>query len=94
MAPRSTRYIIVELRIKLKYMVITLKRLTDIYCYNQVVVKNTSAPKYTLNKNHKSINYHAVHKTLTDGILRVVKEDTDTKFVDTLTKLMPYSQNN
>ena len=66
----------------------------DVYFYNQVVVNNTSFTKYTLNKEHKSINYHVFRKAASLGILRVEKEDTANNLDDPLTKLMPYSRNN
>ena len=66
----------------------------DVYFYNQVVVNNTSFPKYTFNKEHKSINYHIFRKAASLGILRVEKEDTANNLDDPLTKLMPYSRNN
>ena len=47
-----------------------------------------------LNKNHNSINYHVGREAAAAGILRVGKEDTATNLAGTLTKLMPYSQNN
>ena len=90
MALRIARDLIVELRIKVRSIGVPLKGPTGVYCYNQGVVKNTSVPKYTLNKNHKSINYHVVREVAVDGILRVGKEDTSTTLANPLTKLMPY----
>ena len=94
MALRIARDLIVELRIKVRSIGVPLKGPTGVYCYNQGVVKNTSVPKYTLNKNHKSINYHVVRKAVAAVILHVGKEDNATNLADPLTKLMPYSQKN
>ena len=93
-ALRLARDLIVELRIKLKSIGVTLKIPTDVYCNNQGVANNTSFPKYMLNKKHNSINYHVVREAAAAGILRVGKEDTATNLADPLTKLMPYSQHN
>ena len=71
------RDLIVELRIKLKYIGVTLKGPADVYCDNQGVVKNTSVPEYTLNNKHNSINYHVVRKAAASGIICVGNEDTN-----------------
>ena len=55
MALHISRYLIVELRVKLKSIKVTLKAPTYIYCNNQGVAKNTINPKSTL-KNILSVN--------------------------------------
>ena len=67
-------------------------RTTYVYCDNQGVVKNTSVPKFMLNKNQNSINYHVLREAKADGFLCVGKEYTGTNFADLLTKLVLYSQ--
>ena len=94
MALRISRDLIFELRIKLKSVGVNLKLSTDVYCDNQVLVKNTSVTEYMLNNNHNSINYHVVCEEAVSVILGVGKKYTATNLDDPLTKLMPYSQNN
>ena len=94
MALSIYRYLIVELRIKLKSIRVPLIGPTDIYCDNQGVVKNICIPESMLNNNRKSINYHVVREAAASGILRVGTEDTSTNLADPLKKLMPYSRNN
>ena len=94
MALRIVRYLIFELRFKLKSIGVPLIGPMDVYCDNQVVVKNTSVNESTLNKKHNFVNYHIVREAAAAGILRIGKEDTSTNLDDPLTKLMPYSQNN
>ena len=88
------RDLIVELRIKLYSIGVSVKGLTDTYCNNQGVAKNTSVPRYLLSKKHNSINHHVISKTAAAKILRVGKEVTATNFANPLTKFMPYSQKN
>ena len=45
----------------------------DVMFYNQVVVNNTSLPKFTLGKKHNAVSYYVVHNASTAGILLVVK---------------------
>ena len=92
-ALRIARDLIAELKIKLKSIRSPLKVPTHVYCDNQGVVKNTSVPKSTLNKNNNSINYHFVCEATESVILCVGKEDTANNLAGLLTKLTPYSQN-
>ena len=85
---RIARDLIFELRIKLKSIRISLKGPTDVYCNNQEVMKK-SVTKSTLNKKHKSINYHVVCEAAASGILLIGKEDTATNLAEPLTKLVP-----
>ena len=45
------------------------------FCENLVLVHNASVPESTLTRNHNLINYHAVCEAVTEGILRVGKEE-------------------
>ena len=67
------RNLIVEFRIKLKSIGVTLIVPTDFYFDNQVVVNNTSVPEYKLNKKHNYINYSVVHELAAAVILHVGK---------------------
>ena len=66
---------------------------TNVYCNNRGVAKNTNVTESTLNKKHNSINYHVVHKIVASGILRVGKKDTATNLADLITELVPYYHN-
>ena len=91
-ALRIARDQIVAMRIKCKSIRIPLIGPANVYCDNQGVVMNTSIPGSTLSKKHNSINYHVICESAATGILRVDKEDTNTNWVDALTKLQPYSK--
>ena len=58
------------------------------FCNNRRDVLNASIPNSTLQKNHNSINYHAVQEAAAAGILRVEKEDGETNTSDILTKVI------
>ena len=91
-ALRIARDRIVAMRIKCKSIVIPLIGRANVYCDNQGVVMNTSIPESTFSEKHNSINYHVIHESAATGILRVDKEDTNTNWVDALTKLQPFSK--
>ena len=91
-AMRIARDLIVALRYKLHMFGVPLDRPTDTMCKNQGVVKNTSLPKSTLGKKHKSFNYHIVREATAAGILRFEKEDTETNLADMLTKLLGWQR--
>ena len=58
----------------------------NVFCDNQGVVNNTMMPESVLSKKHNQICYHCVHEAVAAGIIRVVKEDTETNLADILTK--------
>jgi len=87
-ALRQARDLIVALRYKLRMFGVPIDGPADVFCDNQGVVNNMSLPHSTLGKKHNAINYHAVREAAAAGILRVVKEDTETNLADILTKLL------
>ena len=65
---------------------------TKVFCVNLGVVKNTSLPESTLSKKHNAVNYHAVHKAVAMGIIKVGKEDSHTNLADFLMKVLSGDQ--
>ncbi|KAI2494242.1 Reverse transcriptase (RNA-dependent DNA polymerase) [Fragilaria crotonensis] len=76
-------------RYKLRMMGIPLNGPTSVFCDNQSVVKNTTAPESVLKKRHNAIAYHRAREAQAAGIIRVAWENGDTQIADLLTKLMP-----
>ena len=76
----------IALRYKLRMFGIPIDGPADVFCDNQVVVKNTSLPESVLSKKHNAINYHVVREAVAAGIMRVAKEDGETNLADLLTK--------
>jgi hypothetical protein len=77
------------LRYKLRMMGIPLNGPTSVFCDNQSVVKNTTAPESVLKKRHNAIAYHHAREAQAAGIIRVAWENGETQIADLLTKLMP-----
>ena len=77
------------LRYKLRMMGIPLVGSTAVFCDNQSVVKNSTAPESVLKKRHNAIAYHRAREAQAAGIIKVAWEDGATNIADLLTKLMP-----
>ncbi len=80
-AMRIARDIISAMRIKLKYFGIPLSGPTNVYCDNNLVVKNVSIPESMLLKKHNAINYHIIRESVAAGMIRVGKEDAETNML-------------
>ena len=76
-------------RYKLRMMGIPLIGPTSVFCDNQSVVKNTTAPESALKKRHNAIAYHRAREAQAAGLIRVAWENGETNIADLLTKLMP-----
>ena len=74
------------LRYKLRMFGIPIKGLTNVFCNNEAVFKNTTIPKSTLKKKHNSICYHRCCEAVAARVMRVAKEGTLTNLVDLFTK--------
>jgi hypothetical protein len=74
---------------KLRMMGIPLDGSTSVFCDNEGVVKNTTAPESPLKKKHVAICYHRCRKALAAGFIRLAKEDTTTNLADAFTKPLP-----
>jgi hypothetical protein len=77
------------LRYKLRMLGIPMAGATSVFCDNESVVKNSTAPESTLKKHHNAIAYHCAREAQAAGIIRVAWESGDTQIGDLLTKLMP-----
>jgi hypothetical protein len=77
------------LRYKLWMMGIPLNGPTGVFCDNESVIKNLTAPESTLKKRHNAIAYHRAREALAAGFIRLAWESGDTQIGDLLTKLMP-----
>ena len=91
-ALRIAQDLIVALRYKLIMFGVPLDGPTYVMCDNQGVVKNTSLPQSTLRKKHNAVNYYMVREAAATGILRVVKEDTETNWADLLTNILGWKK--
>ena len=76
-------------RYKLRMMGIPLDGLTSLFCDNESVVKNSTAPESVLKKRHTAICYHRVREASAAGFIRIAHEDGKTNLADVLTKIMP-----
>jgi hypothetical protein len=74
------------LRYKLRMMGIPLDGKTSVFCDNEGVVKNTTAPESPLKKKHVAICYHRCREFL---FIQLAKEDTKTNLADVFTKPLP-----
>jgi hypothetical protein len=77
------------LRYKLRMMGIPVNGPTSVFCDNESVVKNSTAPESMLKKRHNAIAYHRAREAQAAGIIQVAWESGDTQIGDLLTKLMP-----
>ncbi|MGH7974026.1 MAG: Ty1/Copia family ribonuclease HI [bacterium] len=77
------------LRYKLRMIGIPIEESTNVFCDNEAVVKNSTAPESTLKKKHNAIAYHRVREAVAANMLRIAKEDTSTNLADLLTKSLP-----
>jgi hypothetical protein len=62
---------------------------SSVFCDNQSVVKNMTAPESVLKKRHNAITYHHAREVQAARIIRVAWENGETQIADLLTKLMP-----
>jgi hypothetical protein len=60
-------------------MGIPLDGSTSVFCDNEGVVKNTTAPESPLKKKHVAICYHRCREALAAGFIRLAKEHTSTR---------------
>ena len=77
------------LRYKLRMMGVQVDGPTNVFCDNELVVKNSTKPESTLKKKHNAIAYHRVREAQAAGIVRIAKEDGETNLADVLTKCLP-----
>jgi hypothetical protein len=78
-----------SLRYKLQMMGVPLAGPTALFCDNDSVVRNSSAPESVLKKKHNAIAYHRTREACASGIVKIAWEDGETNISDILTKLLP-----
>jgi hypothetical protein len=77
------------LRYKQRMMGIPVDGPANVYCDNESVFKNFSAPKSTLKKNHNAIAYHRTREAQASEMIRVARISGLDNLADILTKLLP-----
>jgi hypothetical protein len=80
------------LRYKLRMMGIPIDGPASVFCDNNSVVINTSAPESQLKKKHNAIAYHRVREACAAGTIRITKEGTESNLSDLFTKMLPASR--
>jgi hypothetical protein len=71
---------------KLRMMGVPLEGPTSVFCNNEGVVKNSTAPESPLKKKHVAICYHRCREAQAAGFVQITKEHTTTNLADALTK--------
>ena len=61
---------------------------TTVFCDNDSVVKNSTAPESTLKKKHNAICYHRVRESQVAGTCRVAKIKGTENLADPFTKVV------
>ena len=74
------------LHYKLCMFGIPVEGLTNVFCDNEAVFKNTTIPESTLKKKHNSICYHHCREVVAARAMRVAKEGMVTNLADLFTK--------
>jgi hypothetical protein len=87
-AMKTAVELVEALRYKLRMFGIPINGPTNVFCDNEAVVKNTTAPESCLKKKRNSIAYHYIREQVAAGTIRVAKEHTDTNLADLFTKLL------
>ena len=76
------------MRYKLLMMGIEFDGPTNVFCYNESIVKNTPRPDSTLKKKQNTIAYHQTREAQAARIVWISKEDGETNIADPFTKLL------
>jgi hypothetical protein len=61
----------------------------SLFCDNDSVVRNTTAPKFTLKKKHNAICYHRTCEAQAGNWISIAKEPGETNLADIMTKSVP-----
>jgi hypothetical protein len=77
------------LRYKLRMLGIPVPEPSYIFCDNNSVVCNTTAPESTLKKKSNAIAYHCVREAVAMREILIAYEPTDTNLSDIMTKALP-----
>ncbi len=76
------------LRYKLRMMGVVIDSATHVYGDNMSVIKNTSKPESTLNKNSNAVCYHAVRESVAMGETLTAHIPGAENSVDLMTKVL------
>jgi hypothetical protein len=85
-ALRTAIDMIEGLQYKLRMMGVPFEGPTCVFCDNEGIVKNTTAPESPLKKKHVAICYHRCREAQAAGFVQITKEHTSTNLADALTK--------
>ena len=85
-ALRICTEMIEALRYKLRCFGVPVQGSSDILCYNQSVVTNSSVPTSVLNKRHNAICYHRVREAQAADMIRVGWIEGEKNVADIFTK--------
>jgi len=88
-AMKNAVELIEALRYKLRMFGVPIDGETNVFCDNEAVVKNVSAPESVLRKKHHAIAYHRCREAVAAGTIRIAKEGTETNLSDLFTKKLP-----
>jgi hypothetical protein len=77
------------LRYKLRMFGVPLSGPTRLFCDNDSVVKNTTAPEYMMKKKHNTICYHWTCEAQVGNWISIAKEPGQTNLADFITKSVP-----
>jgi hypothetical protein len=77
------------LRYKLRMLGVPINESSYVFCDNNSVVCNTTAPESTLKKKSNAIAYHCVREAVAMKEILITYEPTDTNLSDLMTKALP-----
>jgi hypothetical protein len=76
-------------RYKLRMLGVPVNESSYVFCDNNSVVCNTTAPESTLKKKSNAIAYHCVREAVAMKEILIAYEPTDTNLSDIMTKALP-----
>ena len=87
-AARTAVDLIEGLRYKLRMFGVEIDGPTTMFCDNESVVRNSTAPESTLKKKHCSVCFHRVRESQAAGTCRVAKVKGTDNLADPMTKVV------
>ena len=85
---------VAALSYKLRMFGVPLDEPTNILCYNESVVKNSSKIESTLDKKHNALAYHAVRWAVAAGSVRIGNVDGNYNLADAMKKRLTSRRHN
>ena len=80
--------IVQSIRCKLRSFGVEMANQANVYCNNETVLKNISKPESVLMKKKHDVAYHFRYQAVAHGMIRVVKESSETNLADSFTTKM------